>query len=218
MVDVRERLLIKEALESSETLATVLYLIIRQSFGDDAFFWDPTTIFLELKDEFHANPSTEVIDRIAAVQVIVTSDVFFQDPSAFINITNTLADGSPSFSVFNPAEVEEVAWAVTEVAIMRDILPFSLPVKAYVKKMLNIDGYGDDYPEIFDEILGAAPSRQDIIQEAQEMAHDDQRDKIDAFVDDNLNDLIHQINEINSIRQDFWTLMKEDELENVTMV
>lgn len=65
----RERFLVKEALESPETLAAVLYFIVKDTFGDDAFFWDPTTLFLELKDEFGATPASEVMDRLSAVQV-----------------------------------------------------------------------------------------------------------------------------------------------------
>jgi hypothetical protein len=218
MVSTREKFLIKEMLESPETLATVLYLVIQKFFGDDAFFWDPSTIFLELRDEFNAEPSSEVMDRISAVQIIVTSDAFFNEPDAFINICNTFADGSPSFSVFNPAEPEEIAWTAVEVALIRDILPFGYSVKKYVKKMLDLDGYGDEHPDIFDEILGKAPSRQDIIEEAQEILHEDQRGVIETFVDENLKDLIYQVNKVPSINQDFWKLMREEETKNVTMV
>ena len=68
---------VKRALESTETLATPLYSIVRKNFGDDAFFWDPSTLYLELRAEFGAEPSTEVIDRLSATQVVVTSDAFF---------------------------------------------------------------------------------------------------------------------------------------------
>jgi hypothetical protein len=214
----RERFLVKEALESPETLAAVLYFIVKDTFGDDAFFWDPTTLFLELKDEFGATPASEVMDRLSAVQVLVTGDVFFEDPSAFINMVNTFADGSPSFSVFNPAEVEEIAWTAVEVAIIRDLLPFSYNIKQYVKKMLHIDGYGDDYPELFDEILGAAPDRADVIDEAQEIVHEDQRGIIEDFVNDNLKILLHQANKLPKVSEDLWASMRSQEQEGVTLV
>ena len=215
---MREKYLIKEALESSETLATVLYIIVKQYFGDDAFYWDPSTLFLELRDEFNAEPSSEVMDRISAVQVIITSDAFFNQPDAFINISNTIADGSPNFSVFNPAELEEIAWTLVEVAIIRDLLPFGYTVKKYVTKLLEAGGYGADYPDLFDEMLGKSPDRMDIIEGAVEVAHEDQRDKIQEFVDDNLKDLVYQASKIQSVNDALWKLMKEDEMANVTRV
>jgi hypothetical protein len=214
----RERFLVKEALESPETLATVLYFIVKEAFGDDAFFWDPTTLYLELRDEFGAEPATEVMDRLSAVQVLVTGDVFFQDPSAFINMVNTFADGSPSFSVFNPAEVEEIAWTAVEVALIRDLLPFSYNIKQYVKKMLEIDGYGGDYPDLFDEILGPAPDRADVIDEAQEIEHEDQRGLIEDLVTDNLKILLHQANKLPKVSDALWNALRDREREEVTLV
>lgn len=212
----RERFLVKEALESPETLATVLYFIVKETFGDDAFFWDPTTLYLELRDEFGAEPATEVMDRLSAVQVLVTGDVFFQDPSAFINMVNTFADGSPSFSVFNPAESEEIAWTIVEAALIRDILPFGYNIKQYVKKMLELDGYGGDYPDLFDEILGENPDRKDIIDEA--MDHEDQRGLIEDFVNDNLKSLLYQANKLPKVSEGLWKSIRDKEREGVTMV
>jgi hypothetical protein len=218
MSDFRDKLLVKELLESSETLATTLYLIIQHYFGDDAFFWDPSTIFLELRDEFNAEPSSEVMDRIAAVQVVVTNDAFFNEPDAFINICNTFADGSPSFSVFNPAEPEEIAWTLVEVAFIRDMLEFGDTVKRYIKKMLEIDGYSNDYPEIFDVALGANPNSLAIIDEAQETNHEDQRDVIEQFINDNLKSLMYQVNKVDELNVAFWKLRKEEERQQVTLV
>jgi len=218
MSDFKDKLLVKELLESPETLATTLYLIVQSHFGDDAFFWDPSTIFLELRDEFNAEPSTEVMDRIAAVQVVVTNDAFFNEPDAFINICNTFADGSPSFSVFNPAEPEEIAWTLVEVAFIRDLLEFGYGVKKYIKKMLEIDGYVADYPEIFDVALGESPSRLAVIDEAHNASRSDQRGVVEQFVDDNLKSLMYQVNKVGSLSAQFWKLQKEEERSHGTLI
>jgi hypothetical protein len=84
--------------------------------------------------------------------------------------------------------------------------------------MLEIDGYGGDYPELFDEILGPAPDRADVIDEAQEIQHEDQRGIIEDFVNDNLKILLYQSNKLPKVSDALWKALKDKDKEGVTLV
>jgi len=213
---------IKRALESNATLATPLYVIVRKHFGDDAFFWDPSTLYLELRSEFGAEPTAEAIDRLSAAQVIVTSDAFFTRPDAFINLCNTLSSGAPGFSLFDPVTVEEAAWAIVEVSLIRDMLPFGYGVKTLIQQILAGDGYDDaDYPDIFDEALERAPSSADVHEIVEQVVtegntlHDQQRDVVNEFIDDQMRSLTFQFHEVPGMSDDLYELIREKEIEDM---
>jgi len=206
-------LAVKQALESQVTLATPLMAIVRKSFGDDAFMWDPTTIYLEFRDQFGAEPAAEVMDRISACQIVITGDGFFQDISAFLNICNTLAGGTPAFGVFDPVEPEEAAWALVEVSLMRDMLPFAGTIRDYMRATLDRDGYADDHHPIFSYVFGGkTPPLGKIIEQT---LHDDQRDSVDNFVSENMGALVWQMNQIPGMDGVLMELLNDKDLEDL---
>jgi hypothetical protein len=214
---MRYESLVKDAFESNTTMTVVLLTLLQKTFGEDVFFWDPTTIFLELKDEFQAEASTEVIDRIAAGQIVISTDQFFQDISAFFNICNTLSSGQPSFSVFDPVEPEEIAWAVTEVALMRELLPFAPTIREYMHTVLMADGYSeDDYPSVFESILKRKVPRARIFKDdLLRTLHDDQIDGIETYVTEKLQDVIYQFDKIPGMADSLEELLKTKDLEDL---
>ena len=144
---------VQTLLKSPATLATVLHVILRHKYGHEVYSWDPTTVYLELKDDFQIDPPSELIDRFAAIQTLMTSDVFFKRVDAFSAINNALAGNDPSFDIFDPPTAEEMAWGISEAALNRDMLEFSYPVQQLVQITLNQDGYDHDAPEVFDFVL-----------------------------------------------------------------
>lgn len=208
------RLAVKSALETAETLTTLLYVLIRNTYGDEAFDWDPASLYLELREDFNAEPATEVMDRISATQVLVTTDAFFERPDAFINICNTIADGSPSFSVFDTATVEECAWGLVEVSLIRDLLPFNSAVKRYVRHILLQDGYDSvNPPEIFTEFFDATPDAEELVDAAQEMSPSENAGVLAEYVDEQMQILVHQFNEIPGMADDLMRLLDEKDQE-----
>jgi hypothetical protein len=209
---------VKLAFESNASTATLLATLLRKHFGDEVFFWDPATIYLELRDEFGAEAATPAMDRIAATQVVITTDAFFRRPDAFLNICNTLASGEPSFTLFDPVTTEEAAWAIVEVSLLREMEPLAYPIKEYIRTILAQDGYTDDYPDVFDAILGKKPpSAYDIKELAQRTLHDDQKDAVEIFIDDQLRDLISQFNRIPGMAGSIYAILKEKEIEELSI-
>lgn len=188
----------QQALQSTETLATVIHAILVDKYGEEVYDWDPVTVFLEAKADFNAEMSAQSMDRWCAMQVVMTSDAFFTRLDAFLNICNTLADGSPSFSTFNPVTAEEAAWAISEVALNREMLPFSYAVRKYLKETLKEYGYSDKrYPKVFEEVFGRQPSSKEIREGIATLGNDE---NIDMLIKEQFGDMVSQFNKIPDMK------------------
>lgn len=144
----------QDLIQSPETMATVVHAIIRDKYGDEAYWWDPLTVTLELKADFQVDACPEFMDRWGAMQVVMTGDSFFRRIDSFFAVCNAFSSGEPFFGAFDPVTVEEAAWAVAEVGMNRDMLPFSPTIKKYCEIILGKNGYGrDNAPKIFDLVF-----------------------------------------------------------------
>jgi hypothetical protein len=205
---------VKTALETPQTMTTLLYVILRNEFGDEALDWDPITLYMELRETFKAEPVPEVMDRLSAIQVLVLTDVFFTRADAFINICNTIADGQPSFSMFDTATTEECAWSLVEVSLIRDLRRFDYGVTRYVKHTLLQDGYDEgNYPGLFVEAFDKDPSASELVDEVQEVVKGPNHDVLDEFLEEQMNSLVHQFNEIPGLADDLMRLLDEKDAE-----
>ena len=153
----------QELLQSPYTMATVVHAIVRDKYGDEAYFWDPLTVALELKADFSVDTSPEVMDRWSAMQVVMTGDSFFNRIDSFLAVCNAFSSGDPFFGTFDPVTVEEAAWGVAEVGMNRDMLPFSPTIKSYCRTILAEDGYGKgNYPAVFDIVFDDNTTLKDV--------------------------------------------------------
>lgn len=184
----------QQALQNPEASATVIHAILLQQYGEEVYDWDPATVYLEVMADFNADMAPEAVDRWAAMQVVMTSDAFFKRLDAFLAVCNTLADGSPAFGAFNPVTLEEAAWAIAEVALNREMLPFSYPIKQYLKLILKQEGFSEtSYPPIFQEVFDREPNADDI---RDSLAALNNSTNLDAFIEDQLADMVSQFNKI----------------------
>ena len=188
---------IRTALENPESSATLLHAIVFRRYGEEWYNWDPVTIALELKDDFSLDIPAANLDKLCAIQVLMTTAAFFEELDAFLAICGTFAEGDPLFDVFDPASVEEVVWGVTEAAINRELLPFSRAIKLHVRQLLREDGYGPaDYPPAIAELLETDPDSEDITQGLASMANSE---NASAYVRDQLNDFVDQFRRVPSL-------------------
>lgn len=199
----------KTALESPETLATVAYTILNESFEDQWLFWDPSTVYMELRDEFRCEPASETMDRLSAVQVLMTGDSYFKKLDAFLGISNTLTSGTPAFNIFDPVTVEEAAWSLAEASFLREFLPFTPGIRMYLKTTLNVEGFADDYPDIFDSVLGSKTVDADVVRAAaMDNMHARALGAVDQFLHDQLEVMVYQFNELDMGAQ-LMSIIKE---------
>lgn len=189
----------QQALQNPETAATVIHAILLEQYGEPVYDWDPATVYLEAKADFNADMCPEAVDKWAAMQIVMTTDAFFKRLDAFLAVCNTLAEGAPFFGAFNPVTLEEAAWAIAEVALNREMLPFSYAIQKYLKLLLAEEGFTETaYPAIFKEVFGKDPSADDV---RDSLAALNNETNLDAYVEDQLRDLVSQFNKIPDMRK-----------------
>lgn len=110
-------------------------------------------------------------------------------------------------------EPEEAAWALVEVSLMRDMLPFAPTIRDYVRLTLQQDGYSEDQHPIFSYVFGGKPAP--IGEVVERTLHDDQRDNVDNFITENLNSLVYQFNQIPGMESVLTSLLNDKDLDDL---
>jgi len=196
----------KLALESPQTLATVVHAIMLDQYGERVYDWDPVTCAMEVAADFKAEICTPAMDRWCAMQAVMGSDAFFKRLDVFLNVCNTLASGSPAFEVFDPVTSEEAAWAIAEVSMNRDILPFSYSIQGYLKQQLDADGFypdSGDLPAVFAEVFERKPDERRIRAElaGDGTAASENARNIEQYILEQMMDLGVQFNRIPDLKR-----------------
>jgi len=145
IVDVSGRqAAVKMLLEDPNTYAASLALIAFDEYEQDWLSWHPTTLSMELEEDFHAKIPRTTLDKLLAVNVILTTDTFYNSLPSFVEICNVMADNDYDPETFDPATLEEMAWALTEIFLldppddMQNI--FNEEIKAYIRRAVADDG------------------------------------------------------------------------------
>jgi len=144
----------RTAVTNDETHGIVLLEVLNYIYGDEHEWldFDPVTIFMDLRDILSVEPTSVVMDRIGAAQAVMVHSKVFTDPSVFIAVSETLADDGTLFGFVQDHTVEEAAWTVIELAMMRDIPELGYHVKQYLRNLLAQDGY-TSAPDVLSVVL-----------------------------------------------------------------
>lgn len=135
----------QEAWKSRDTFASVLLTLFMDKFGTEALTWDPTTITLEIEDEFDVELPQLSLDKLLVGVQILTTDRFYKSLPDFISFCNVLSGDTYRPDMWDPADAEEVAWGVTEALLIyppedNDEEPFSDEIRAYIGATLDREG------------------------------------------------------------------------------
>jgi hypothetical protein len=114
-------------------------------FGTEALQWDPTTITLEIEEEFAVDLSQLSLDKLFVAIQIMTTDKFYKSLPDFISFCNVLSGDTYRPDMWDPADAEEVAWGVTEALLLYppeddDPEPFTDEIRSYIGAMLDREG------------------------------------------------------------------------------
>lgn len=139
------RNIMQEAWTSKETFASVLLTLFLDRFGTEALQWDPTTITLEIEEEFSVDLSQLSLDKLFVAIQIMTTDKFYKSLPDFISFCNVLSGDTYRPDMWDPADAEEVAWGVTEGLLLYppeddDPEPFTDEIRSYIGAMLDREG------------------------------------------------------------------------------
>lgn len=137
--------LMQEAWTSRETFASVLLTMYIDRFGLEALSWDPTTISMEIEDEFDVDLPQLALDKLMVAIQILTTDRFYKSLPDFISFCNVLSGDPYRPDMWDPADAEEVAWGVTEALLIYppeddDPEPFTDEIRAYIGAVLDSEG------------------------------------------------------------------------------
>lgn len=111
----------------------------------EALEWDPSTITLEIEEEFDVELPALALDKLMVAIKILTSDRFHKSLPDFIAFCNVLGGEPYDPNTFDPADTEEVAWGITEGMLIappdeQDTEPFSDEIRAYIGGVLDAEG------------------------------------------------------------------------------
>lgn len=127
-------------LSDDGTFATTAQIIALKTFGDEAFEMDPLVLIAGLEDEYGMEMSEDVAEKLQAITLATTTDAFYEDPTAFRSIANTLIDGDPGFDGFDDLTITEILWAIWEVELHHEEMDFAPGVAALIQKEIENDG------------------------------------------------------------------------------
>lgn len=135
----------QEAWTSRETFASVLLTMFIDRFGSEALTWDPTTISMEIEEEFNVDLPQLSLDKLMVAIHILTTDRFYKSLPDFIAFCNTLSGDTYRPDMWDPADAEEVAWGVTEALLIYppeddDQEPFTDEIRSYIGAVLDAEG------------------------------------------------------------------------------
>ena len=149
MLSTNPKVVTRRLLMEESTYATVLLLILLDTYGPEALQWAPETISLELKDDYAVNITKQTLDKIMAAIAIVTTNYFYKDVLKFIELANILSGDDAEPDEFDPATAGEVLWGLSESFLLwppeKDDNPedtqFSPEVTEYMVQVLQDEGY-----------------------------------------------------------------------------
>lgn len=134
---------IAQFLADPDSYATVLLAILIDCYGTEAVGWDPSTIRLELQDDFQLQLPQVNFDKLMAAISVLTSDEFYQRLSRFIPICNVMSGSEYTPGLFDPADAYECAWGLTEAMLIsppESDEPFADDIRRYIGKVLDEEG------------------------------------------------------------------------------
>jgi hypothetical protein len=135
----------QEAWTSKDTFASVLLTLFLDRFGTEALTWDPTTITLEIEEEFGVDLPQLPLDKLLVGIQLLTTDRFYKSLPDFISFCNVLNGDTYRPDMWDPADAEEVAWGITEALLIyppedNDPEPFTDEIRAYIGATLDREG------------------------------------------------------------------------------
>jgi hypothetical protein len=114
-------------------------------FGTEALTWDPTTVTLEIEEEFGVDLPQLPLDKLLVGIQLLTTDRFYKSLPDFIAFCNVLNGDTYRPDMWDPADAEEVAWGITEALLIYppeddDPEPFTDEIRAYIGAVLDREG------------------------------------------------------------------------------
>lgn len=144
-----DRAVLRSFLASDETYSTVLLLILLDTYEHEALEWSPTTIRMQLEEDFAVELPEASLDKLMAAITVVTTNYFYQDPVRFVELCNIFSGDSAEHDEFDPADVSEILWGISESFFLwppedddaEYDTRFSAEILEYIRQTLTEEGF-----------------------------------------------------------------------------
>ncbi len=146
---------LKEVLLDPDSTATALLAVALDRFpnkdpqtgkrASSVTDWDPETVQMEMASEFGITVRPANFNKLMGAIEIITTDRFYKSLHDFIRLCNVLTHGTLNVRTFDPADVEEIAWGITEALLLDppehdDEEPFTQEILQYIGAALKREG------------------------------------------------------------------------------
>jgi len=144
-----DKRLAADLLADTETTATVLHMIILAAYGDEVYgsleygieAADPLELWLRIKEDFSVNVPESNENKVNALMLALSTEAFYDDPLAFISISNALYSGDLGDLVNGALEdltMPEMLWGIYEVELNRgDSEGFAISIDRLIDEIIN---------------------------------------------------------------------------------
>lgn len=142
----------RELLDNPNTKATTIHSILLSAYGQDLYDEDILEIYARIQNDFRVGLSEENENRINALLLALSTNLFYEDEEAFVSVTNALLYGDIGDlidGVLDETEVLEVLWASFEVGLNRDDdVEFSPQVQRLIDAVVSEEAEDLDVSEV----------------------------------------------------------------------
>lgn len=140
---------LRQVFEDKGSFASAMLIACTDLFGSIEWFnWEPESLVAELRDRCSVRLPKRNSDKIQALVMALTTDQFYRSVEAFMGVCNALDGDGTDFTTFDPADVEEMAWAVMEVSLNDQVEGnladnFSDEIKTYIGVEAEREGFAE---------------------------------------------------------------------------
>ena len=122
-------------LEDPETCGSVLLSIALMKYKEQVFEVDPMALILDLEDDYRVRMPEDNENKLKAILLAVSTNIFQQDPEAFRSICITLWNGDPQLEFNEPMTLAEAVWGLFEVKTCYGELSLSPGIQQVISEL-----------------------------------------------------------------------------------
>lgn len=192
-----------------DPFVTTLVVLLTDKYTSEWFTWDIETVRLEIEDDYRIKLRSDILDKIAVGQLLMTTDLFYKSAPEFIHFCNVMNGDYEYPGVFNPADAYEVAWGVAEAELLEPpeeepLTAFSTDIVEYMKVVLKQSGVLSPPDSLSfintDELTGKALGQLSSDEVLYKAAYDEAQeaaDSLNEYVNQRTYQLVEQLAQIH---------------------
>lgn len=124
--------------ESKDVIPAVYKALLDEALGSDWIYWELITIYDSIHHTFGVTPTEDVKNKLAAIRLFETTDLFYHDARAFESIVLAVNDRMVRPGVFELVSPEDLVYALLVLHAKPD--QFEREIYAYIKACMEHAG------------------------------------------------------------------------------